>query len=55
MGVVVVRYAHVCICTCYIEHVCMTFQAKYKRYKERTVLCTVEPECWVKLLLRIRD
>ena len=27
---------------------CMTFQAKNKRY-----LCTVEPESWVKLLIRI--
>ena len=25
------------------------------RYKERTVLYTVEPESWVKLLVRIRE
>ena len=30
---------------------CMTF-AKYKRYYD---LCTVEPESWVKLLIRIRE
>ena len=30
---------------------CMIFQAKYERYYG---LCTVEPESWVKLLVRIR-
>ena len=30
----------------------MTVKAKYKRYKG---LCKVEPESWVKLLVRIRD
>ena len=31
------------------------FLAKYKRCKERTVLCTVEPESLVKLLVRISE
>ena len=53
MGMVLAwyAYAHAHMHTLY-RACCMTSSAKYKRYKG---VCTVEPESWVKLLVRIRE
>ena len=45
------RHAHAHMHALY-RACCMTFQVKYKRYQG---LCTVEPESWVKLLVRTRE
>ena len=48
MGVALARYVHACICTLYIEHVCMIFRPE--EGKNSLIL-----ESWVELLIRIRE
>ena len=51
MGVVLARYAHMCICTLYIEYVCMILG----EVQEIQGMNSPMLECWVKLLVRIRE
>ena len=51
MGMALARYSHVCICTVYIEHVCMILgQVQELQGKNSLIL-----ESWVKLLIKVRE